>query len=501
MSREGSPENGAEGSVAEDMPGATTATLVRLLVEQQRVMNEQQERAREQHQQALEQQTVQQRMLLEIVEQQKGELLRYREEMNSILRKGEEAAAKPKIPKPTMQKLGDKDDIEHFLATFERIATQQGWPKEVWAMQLAGLLTGKALAAYAAGGSEESTDYEKVKTAILHRYEVNDETRRQRFRQGMKRPEESYRAWVCRTTDYFDRWMKDQKLTVREVVIMEQILLGVPEEMVVWLKERKPESLEQLGKLADDYVLARKSEGVRSPRPTAPGFYKVEAGNPPSQVREERRRPVANGERTQVNFRGDKRCYSCGRWGHLSYSCPNKRVTELKEGQNWKGLFAGACEDVAWNEDSQKYLKRGTVDGKPVQMLVDTGCDRTIISARVVKTGKLDPGNKVPVLCVHGDTCSYPTARVKLTSGSWVRDAEVAVAPNLPVAVLLGRDLYEVDVGGENDGCAQGLVAMTRSRSKMAEQQRERGHHGQLAIFPCSGNGGRSSEWGDRRSG
>jgi len=44
--------------------------------------------------------------------------------------------------------------------------------------------------------------------------------------------------------------------------------------------------------------------------------------------------------------------------------------TELKEGQNWKGLFAGACEDVAWNEDSQKYLKRGTVDGKPVQMLV-----------------------------------------------------------------------------------------------------------------------------------
>jgi len=31
-----------------------------------------------------------------------------------------------------------------------------------------------------------------------------------------------------------------------------------------------------------------------------------------------------------------------------------------------------------------------------------------------------------------------------------------------------------MDVGGENDGCAQGLVAMTRSRSKMAEQQRER---------------------------
>jgi len=37
--------------------------------------------------------------------------------------------------------------VEHFLATFERIATQQKWPKEVWATQVAGLLSGKAMAA------------------------------------------------------------------------------------------------------------------------------------------------------------------------------------------------------------------------------------------------------------------------------------------------------------------------------------------------------------------
>ena len=50
------------------------------------------------------------------------------------------------------------------------------------------------------------------------------------------------------------------KLPVRDVVIMEQMFLGVPEEMAVWLKERKLESLEKLGKLADDYILARKNE-------------------------------------------------------------------------------------------------------------------------------------------------------------------------------------------------------------------------------------------------
>ena len=47
-------------------------------------------------------------------------------------------------------------------------------------------------------------------------------------------------------------------------------------------------------------------------------------------------------------------------------------------------------------------MRRTTVDGRPVQMLVDTGCDRTIVSATIVKTAKLDPGSKIPVLCVHG---------------------------------------------------------------------------------------------------
>ena len=45
-----------------------------------------------------------------------------------------------KPPKPTLQKLSKEDDIESYLDMFERVAGQQGWPKELWATQLAGLL-------------------------------------------------------------------------------------------------------------------------------------------------------------------------------------------------------------------------------------------------------------------------------------------------------------------------------------------------------------------------
>jgi len=60
-------------------------------------------------------------------------------------------------------------------------------------------------------------------------------------------------------------------------------------------------------------------------------------------------------------------------------------------------------------------------------------------------------------------------------SGSWRKKARVAVAPNLPVAVLLGRDAYMYSEAGEEE-VAQGLVAVTRSQSKKAEEEmKERG--------------------------
>ena len=54
---------------------------------------------------------------------------RHREEINSLLHREASVNSRPKVPKPTLQKLSDDADIEHFLETFERIATQQKWPK------------------------------------------------------------------------------------------------------------------------------------------------------------------------------------------------------------------------------------------------------------------------------------------------------------------------------------------------------------------------------------
>ena len=143
---------------------ASTKTLLEMFMEQQRAQQEQQRE--------------QQKILLALVEQQKEKLTQHWREMVELQTQHKvhkERRTAVRLPKPTLQKLGPDDDIEHFLATFEQIAKQQVWSEEVWATQLAGLLTRKAMAAYASLNSDSSMFYKDIKKAILHHYDVNEE--------------------------------------------------------------------------------------------------------------------------------------------------------------------------------------------------------------------------------------------------------------------------------------------------------------------------------------
>ena len=505
MSKRRTEKPGEEAGSQEPVePEVTTRTLMELLVQQQKAQQEQQKAYQEQlkaqqeqqmqqqkaQQEQLkaqqeqqtqqqkaqqEQQMEQQRMLRALIEQQKEELAQHRREVVELkaqrgAQEEGEKKANLRLPKPTLQKLGAEDDIEHFLATFERIAKQQGWPAEIWPTQLAGLLTGKAMAAYAGLTGDSATVYGDVKKAILHRYDVHEEAHRRRFRLDRKKPEESYKNWSDRLLDHFTKWTKDQKMPWQELMVLDQFLAGAPEELRVWVKERKPESLRQAVELADDYALARSGGRPTNHRPpTGAAPPSMQGGRRPegSKVPYPPRAPLMD-ERSRTNLRGERQCFQCKRFGHLMQNCPLNRNRPPTASGNPRALLAQSCDDVAWNTHSHKYLRPGTLDGRPVQMLIDTGCDKTMVSATLVDHTTVDQQDKVPVLCTHGDTMLYPTARVQLRMTDWESDSRVVVAPNLPVDVLLGRDLY--DLPGP-EPVNQSFVVMTRSQAKQLEQE------------------------------
>ena len=378
------------------------------------------EMPQEQNRAVQEQHKAQQNMLLDLIEQQR---VAHKQDMKALKdgsqKEGSEDSSEVKLPKPTLQILTPTDNVKHFLATFEGIAAQQKWPKEVWAMQVTGLLTGKGMAAYAALTPEDAIVYEKVKEVILRKYEISEETYCQQFRQDRKKGEESYQEYADRLGDHFIRWTASQSIPLEELIMLEQFLAGVPEDHRIWFRERKPTSLRQAATLADDHVLAQRGCQRNSGRPVLPPTSSTGNTCPSDNAanNDQRDRPPNNSNRngrSQTNSRGDKKCFQCGKFCHLMYSCPECPVQDIKSALSGKG-----CNEIAWNKGSRKFLKRGMLNGKPVQMLIDTGCTKTMVSADYLPTDCLDHFNKEKILCVHGDEVCYPTAEVRLKLGRW----------------------------------------------------------------------------------
>ena len=120
-------------------------------------------------------------------------------------------------------------------------------------------------------------------------------------------------------------------------------------------------------------------------------------------------------------------------------------------------------------------LRNGRIEGKQVRdILLDTGCDRTLVWKELVPVEKMVQG-EVPIRCAHGDTHMYPFAEVQIEVEGSSFTVEVGVADCLPVSVLLGKDVPEVvrlthkrgHVNQETDA----LVVTTRAQAKRQERE------------------------------
>ena len=355
------------------------------------------------------------------------------------------------------------DDIESYLVTFERIMGAHKIEMGLWPHHLVPQLSGKAQLAFAALATGDISNYDAIKTAILARYDINEESYRNRFRTAKRKDGETSCEFGVRLMDTLAKWLKEYKTVeqIREVLGIEQLLDTLSMDKRLWLIERKPKTCVQAGELLDEYETARRREGERIEIPsglventgasTAKCSYCGRAGHEEEECRKKAR-----------DLKGKSaipKCYKCGKVGHIARFCRDKGALlcmENRESLGSKGRGVRWC----------------TVEGKRARVLLDTGCTRTMVRRHLVPPHKFIEGKGVTVHCAHGDTTFYPVAEVNIRVSGVPLLVEAAVADSLPVPVLLGTDVPQLfqllgqTIQGNEAEAENVLVVTTRSRAR-----------------------------------
>ena len=130
----------------------------------------------------------------------------------------------------------------------------------------------------------------------------------------------------------------------------------------------------------------------------------------------------------------------------------------------------------------------GVVDGKFVSDIVlDTGCTRTLVHRDLVSEEKLMKGESVTIQCAHGDAVASPLANVELEVEGEAVTVEAAVSETLPQSVLLGTDVLKLSLLRVREW-RKALMVVTRSqaqrlqRAAHAEQGKSSDSSGRLRL-------------------
>ena len=100
-----------------------------------------------------------------------------------------------------------KDDLYAYLR-FERFANTAKWHKTEWASKLSALLSGRALEVYSCLSEEAARNYDKVKIALMKKYDLTEDGYRHKFRASKPEVHESPDQFIVRLDRYLLRWLE-----------------------------------------------------------------------------------------------------------------------------------------------------------------------------------------------------------------------------------------------------------------------------------------------------
>ena len=456
--------------------------------------------------------------------QHEGELERL-EAQKALTQPRETIKAKaPKIPAFNE----GKDEMDSYLLRFERYATAQKWEPDTWATGLSALLQGKALDVYALMPKEDALNYDKLKVALLKRYELTEEGFKRKYKKCRPENGETFQQFTTRMKSYFTRWIDMASIEksyegLQDLILREQLTFICNRDLELFLREREPKSLEQASKLADQYKEARYVDIVSL-------TYKNNErsrSRSNSESRSRSRSPTSRGpnQGNQGYPRPRVRCYNCG-GPHVRRFCPQLKQGIMKAGavdyrrsrsptrkvtfqtqepevpkeetakdgnQNTEPKVCGACliltdavnySQATTNERemvktsvgspikvssvsslSEMSTVQGFVGEKPVEVLRDTGCSGVIVSKDLVPESAYT-GRSQTMVMVDYSSRVVPEVKVSIDT-PYYKGVVLALCVEKPlVGLIIGNIPGARERNNPDINWVPALAVQTRAQAK-----------------------------------
>ena len=231
-------------------------------------------------------------------------------------------AKSPKLP----SFIDEKDELDSYLLHFERYAENASWEKDTWAIKLSALLTGRAMEVYTRMSDADASDYDKLKKALLTRYNYTEDGYRKRFREATPETEETPDQFVIRLKNYLAKWLELSGSSPQnfdalvDLIVKEQFINACSEDLAMYLLERGPKDLVELTKWAQKYLIAHKEQ-----------LGKNKATVQPRRV-DQKKTTQSKPDSSQGHQRS-LQCYRCHGFGHRQSECG----TKISPGKDQKG--------------------------------------------------------------------------------------------------------------------------------------------------------------------
>ena len=234
-----------------------------------------------------------------------------------------EKSSNPRSPKlPYFDEHTDK--MDSYLTRFESYALSNKWDPSMWASYLSALLKGRALEVFVRLSRDDQSDYGQIKEALLTNFDLTERSFRKKFRDCRPEKAETFRQFSGRLASYLDKWLGLAKVektyeAVCDFLARDQFLDCCSHELYLYLKPKPFKAIDELAHEADLFADAKGgvplcvSKGHRESKGVDQAQPKVE----PKQDQ----RPVV-------------KCKICGK-PHPTYKCwnnpDNKKVASSAE--------------------------------------------------------------------------------------------------------------------------------------------------------------------------